>query len=110
MEAPIVLLNNQHPSEMAHSVSIDNADGGYQATAHLLALGHKDIAYIGDESGLQSDEERLGGFQAAMKHAQVTIRQDWWFVATASSPWAERARRNCWLLAQRQPPSSAITT
>lgn len=76
MEAPMVLLNNQHPSEMAHSVSIDNADGGYQATAHLIELGHKDIAYIGDESGLQSDEERLGGFQAAMEDAGIKVRRD----------------------------------
>ena len=76
LEAPIVLLNNQHPSELAHSVSIDNADGGYQATAHLLALGHRGIAYIGDESGLQSDEERFHGFQAAMKEAQLKIRSE----------------------------------
>jgi DNA-binding LacI/PurR family transcriptional regulator len=76
MEAPIVLLNNQHPSELAHSVSIDNADGGYQATAHLIALGHRDIAYIGDESGLQSDEERFHGFQAAMKKARLKVRPE----------------------------------
>ena len=76
LEAPIVLLNNQHPSELAHSVSIDNMDGGYQATAHLISLGHRDIAYIGDESGLQSDEERFGGFQAAMKTAGISVRED----------------------------------
>jgi DNA-binding LacI/PurR family transcriptional regulator len=76
LEAPMVLLNNQHPSEMAHSVSIDNMDGGYQVTAHLIALGHRDIAYIGDQSGLQSDEERFGGFQAAMKNAGLKIRRD----------------------------------
>jgi DNA-binding LacI/PurR family transcriptional regulator len=76
LDTPIVLLNNQHPSEMAHSVSIDNTDGALQATAHLIELGHKDIAYIGDESGLQSDEERLGGFQEAMKKAGIQVRKD----------------------------------
>jgi DNA-binding LacI/PurR family transcriptional regulator len=75
-EAPIVLLNNQHPSELAHSVSIDNTDGGYQATAHLIELGHREIAYIGDESGLQSDEERFTGFQAAMKKARLKVRRE----------------------------------
>ncbi len=75
-EAPIVLLNNQHPSELAHSVSIDNTDGGYQATAHLIALGHRDIGYIGDESGLQSDQERFDGFLAAMKKARIKVRRD----------------------------------
>jgi len=76
LEAPIVLLNNQHPSDLAHSVSIDNADGGYQATAHLIALGHRDIAYIGDDSGLQSDEERFHGFRAAMNKARLKVRPE----------------------------------
>jgi DNA-binding LacI/PurR family transcriptional regulator len=76
LEAPIVLLNNQHPSELAHSVSIDNSDGGYRVTEHLIALGHREIAYIGDKSGLRSDEERFGGFQAAIKDAQQKIRED----------------------------------
>ena len=76
LEAPIVLLNNQHPSELAHSVSIDNIDGGYQATAHLISLGHTEIAYIGDQSGLESDEERLRGFQTAMKNARLKVRKD----------------------------------
>jgi len=76
LEAPIVLLNNQHPSDLAHSVSIDNADGGYQATAHLIALGHRDIAYIGDESGLHSDKERFHGFRAAMNKARLKVRPE----------------------------------
>ncbi len=76
MDSPIVMLNNQHPSEMAHSVSIDNVDGAYQCTEHLIVLGHTDIAYIGDESGLASDEERVAGFQSAMNEAQIEIRKE----------------------------------
>jgi DNA-binding LacI/PurR family transcriptional regulator len=91
MDTPMVLLNNQHPSEMAHSVNIDNMDGGYQATAHLLGLGHKDVAYIGDESGLQSDEERLGGFQMAMKKAGIKVRKDL-VVRGNGKQWAARER------------------
>ena len=93
MEAPIVLLNNQHPSELAHSVSIDNADGGYQATAHLIALGHRDIAYIGDESGLQSDEERFHGFQAAMKKARLKVRPELVVRGDGKLEGGKRARR-----------------
>ena len=49
LEAPVVLLNNQHPSEFAYSVTIDNRDGGYQALktsgAHaenVLAFSRRD--------------------------------------------------------------------
>jgi len=73
MQIPIVLLNNQHPSEFVHSVSIDNVDGARQAVNHLIGLGHTRIAYIGDETGLESDTERLKGFEDAMSEARLKI-------------------------------------
>jgi DNA-binding LacI/PurR family transcriptional regulator len=73
LEVPIVLLNNQHPGTFVHSVSIDNANGTYQATQHLLSLGHRRIAYLGDQFGLESDTGRFHGFQKAMGEADVEI-------------------------------------
>ncbi|HEY3940829.1 MAG TPA: LacI family DNA-binding transcriptional regulator [Bryobacteraceae bacterium] len=77
LEAPIVLLNNQHPSKFAHSVTIDNVDGGRQATRHLIQLGHRRIAYLGDQSGLQSDAERFKGFQATMVEAGLRVVKEY---------------------------------
>ncbi len=68
-QVPIVLLNNQHPSEFMHSVMIDNLPASIQATRHLIELGHRRIAYIGDRFGCQSDTERFGGYRAALDHA-----------------------------------------
>jgi DNA-binding LacI/PurR family transcriptional regulator len=104
LEAPIVLLNNQHASELAHSVSIDNADGGYQATAHLIELGHGDIAYIGDEFGLQSDEERFSGFKAAMKKARLDVRKE--LVVRGDGGPAGGKKRAAELLKLATPPSA----
>jgi DNA-binding LacI/PurR family transcriptional regulator len=73
LNVPIVLLNNQHPSEFVHSVSIDNVDGGYQVGQHLIQLGHRKLAYIGDQFGLQSDAERLGGFKQALRKARLPL-------------------------------------
>ena len=73
LEVPIVLLNNQHPGKFVHSISIDDADGAYQATRHLIVLGHRRIAYLGDEFGLASNEGRLEGFQRAMREAAVEL-------------------------------------
>ena len=39
MQVPIVLLNNQHPSQFAHSVMIANVQASLDATRHLIALG-----------------------------------------------------------------------
>ena len=71
MEVPIVLLNNQHPSEGAYSVMIDNEGGSYAAAKHLIQLGHKRIGYLGDSNGHQSDTERLTGYIRALEAARL---------------------------------------
>jgi DNA-binding LacI/PurR family transcriptional regulator len=74
---PIVLLNNQHPSEFMHSVMIGNAGASLAATRHLIALGHRRIAYIGDRNGCQSDAERFGGYRAALDDAGLAFRPEY---------------------------------
>jgi DNA-binding LacI/PurR family transcriptional regulator len=69
MHVPVVLLNNQHPSEFAHSVLIDNVQASMEATRHLVRLGHQRIAYLGDRFGHQSDTERFTGYRRAMEEA-----------------------------------------
>ena len=63
---PIVLINNQHPGEFAHSVGIDNVTASRAIVGHLLDLGHRRIAFIGDRLGYQSDAERYAGYRAMM--------------------------------------------
>ena len=69
LKVPIVLINNQHPDEFVHSVVIDNGTASLKAVQHLLALGHRRIAYIGDKYGYQSDTERFGGYRQALELA-----------------------------------------
>lgn len=71
MRVPTVLINNQHPGEFVHSVMIDNVTASSQATEHLIQLGHKRIAYIGDQYGFQSDTERFAGYRRALEIADV---------------------------------------
>jgi len=76
MQIPIVLLNNQHPSQYAHSILIENFEGSRQAVAHLLALRHRRVAYIGDRLGHSSDSERFSGYRAALDAADVAFQPD----------------------------------
>jgi DNA-binding LacI/PurR family transcriptional regulator len=71
MRIPIVLLNNQHPSEFVHSVMIANVDASAEATGYLIELGHRRIAYLGDRNGGQSDTERYSGYRRALEQANV---------------------------------------
>jgi LacI family repressor for deo operon, udp, cdd, tsx, nupC, and nupG len=74
---PIVLLNNQHPSDFLHSVMIANAEASNLATRHLIQLGHKRIAYIGDRFGRQSDTERFAGYRAALDDADIAFQPEY---------------------------------
>jgi DNA-binding LacI/PurR family transcriptional regulator len=81
-QVPIVLLNNQHPSQCAYSVVIDGFQGSMDAASHLIELGHCRIAYLGDRLGRQSDTERFEGYKAALDAAgirsnrQLVVRGD----------------------------------
>lgn len=58
---PVVLLDNQFQHEDVPSVLVDNYQGGYEATNHLISLGHTRIAYIGGPSVFLSVTERKRG-------------------------------------------------
>lgn len=77
LRIPIVLINNHNPSEFVHSVSIDNVHGAYEATKHLIELGHKRIAYIGDQFGLHSDSERVHGYTQALEEYKIGVNPEW---------------------------------
>jgi len=71
MKAPIVLINSHHAGEFVHSVRIDDLNGAQTATRHLLDLGHRRIAYLGDKLGFQSDAARLAGYRHALEGAGI---------------------------------------
>ena len=75
MRVPIVLLNNQHDSEFVHCVLIDNVQASRDATRHLIALGHRRIAYLGDQLGHQSNAERLEGYRQALREAGIRFQR-----------------------------------
>lgn len=76
MRVPIVLLNNHHPSRFAHSVMIENFEASRAAVCHLIELGHRRIAYIGDRFGYGSDSERFSGYRGALDGADIPFRPE----------------------------------
>ncbi|HEY1648842.1 MAG TPA: LacI family DNA-binding transcriptional regulator [Terracidiphilus sp.] len=71
MMVPIILVNDQYPGAFVHSVMITNLEGMRAAAEHLVGLGHRRIAYLGDQFGYQSDAERLAGYRAALDGAGI---------------------------------------
>lgn len=104
LQIPIVLINNHHPSEFAHSVSIDNLDGAYRAVEHLIKLGHRSIAYIGNSSGLGSDTDRHTGYRKALREARIAQQSRFSIQADGKPDGGMGAARQ--LLSQAHPPTA----
>lgn len=76
MRIPIVLVNHTHPSDLVHSVAIANVEAAREAARHLIALGHRRVAYLGDRFGHQSDTERFAGYRQALAEADLPFEPD----------------------------------
>lgn len=55
------------------SVTITGWQGGFAATNHLIALGHRRIAYIGKNVKAMDAVERFAGYRAALEFASIPI-------------------------------------
>jgi LacI family transcriptional regulator len=66
---PIVSVGTSHPHGIA--IDVDNRQGGYDATRHLIAHGHRGIATILGPADWPSTAARLEGYRAALEEADI---------------------------------------
>lgn len=55
---------------------IDHVEGGRLATAHLISLGHRQIAHVAGPHWARAARERFEGYQVAMQEAGLPIDPD----------------------------------
>ncbi|MGO4750724.1 LacI family DNA-binding transcriptional regulator [Streptomyces sp. 2MCAF27] len=71
---PLVLIDSEsRPDASVVSVGSTNFTGGHSAAEHLLALGHRRIAYLGGRQDLACVQARLHGLRSAMEEAGVLV-------------------------------------
>jgi len=68
---PLVLVDNNLWDENIDCVVNDNIAGARKAVAHLVELGHKNIAFLNGPLSHTSLEERFLGYQQALKEAGI---------------------------------------
>ncbi|WP_372663611.1 LacI family DNA-binding transcriptional regulator [Cohnella sp.] len=68
-QIPFVMVDNQQDNSSATSIIVDNFKGGYEATRHLLELGHREIAHISGPDPFLSSKERVRGYLFALEEA-----------------------------------------
>jgi len=77
---PTVLIDSIHPH--FSWVIVDNVEGGYQATKHLIDLGHRKIGFISDVPGnpfnFTPTQDRHQGYMDALAQADISFRPDYY--------------------------------
>ncbi|HEY7813228.1 MAG TPA: LacI family DNA-binding transcriptional regulator [Nakamurella sp.] len=68
---PVVLVDRPAPGLSADLVEIDDHRAAFDAVAHLIAHGHRRIAYIGDTPAIPTSAARLRGYRDALARYQI---------------------------------------
>jgi LacI family transcriptional regulator len=70
---PVVVMADSNFQDRCHTVCIDEFQGAYEATRHLLSLGHRRIAYVEYQCAAQAAvvHDRFIGFKKALAEEQL---------------------------------------
>jgi LacI family transcriptional regulator/LacI family purine nucleotide synthesis repressor len=104
---PMVFIGNRKVagrSEEFHTVASDNFSGGYAAVDYLLRLGHVHIAVASAVEPTPWEKERLNGYYAAMRDADLPAGEE--RILRIPAPFDERAA--CWRMFAEQPPTAVF--
>ncbi|MBY3551888.1 LacI family transcriptional regulator [Modestobacter lapidis] len=73
---PVVFVDRPPRGLTADAFTGDDHEGGRLATAHLIAHGHRDIAFVGDSPAMTTTGERLAGHRSALADAGLRPRDE----------------------------------
>lgn len=101
---PIVLINRVGGTEVP-SVLSDDEYGTVLVMSHLLALGHKDIAFINGPEDWPQSAQRLHGVHSALGSAHLSLKSEWY----GSGDWRrESGQREAYRILNTTPRPTAI--
>ncbi len=72
-KTPLVIVDRQLTGLDVDGVLVDNRQGGYLATRHLIDHGHRRIGCISGPSNLTPSAQRITGYRAALTDAGLAV-------------------------------------
>jgi LacI family transcriptional regulator len=74
---PIVCFDRAPGGFQGPAIVVDNVLASYEATRHLIELGHQHIAIIAGPETTLTGSGRLEGFRKALQEARLPLRQEY---------------------------------
>jgi DNA-binding LacI/PurR family transcriptional regulator len=106
-DAPLVLLHNRAPGVTPLTLYHDDCFGARAMVRHLLDLGHRRIAFLGNTRAGRESNERLKGFKRELSAAGIQVDARYIAHAPFGQPPAAAAPVQQ-LLALAQPPTALV--
>lgn len=75
-KTPLIVIGRSISTIAEQCITMDNVQGGFSATQHLIDLGHRQIAHITGILSHQDALDRRAGYLQAMEQAGLSINQD----------------------------------
>lgn len=85
LNVPIVILDNYFEDIKHDSVLINNTQGAYSATKHLIQNGHKQIGYLHSNIEIGNFKERRDGYYKALSAHQLPVNDNFISSVTPTS-------------------------
>ncbi len=109
--SPLLLFNRELGGalpEFSHwdQLMLDNQHGARLATEHLIARGHRRIAFFGGHRDSSSCRQRYAGYVQAMQSAQLPIEPHWRVECAPTR--LEAAHQTSALFADTPAPTAAV--
>ena len=104
---PMVLVDRPPTFGGTDCVTTTNRDSSREAVLQLAALGHRDIAFLGDRRTLWTSQERYTGYLEGLAQAGLTLREELVRTDLHGADLAETATQA--LIDLDRPPSALFT-
>ncbi|PKN90784.1 MAG: hypothetical protein CVU45_02070 [Chloroflexi bacterium HGW-Chloroflexi-7] len=90
-DVPVVLMGARPRTKGLASVALDDKQGGYLATKHLLSLGHTQIALISGPLEEDCVQDRINGYKKALHEAGLAFDKE----LISSGDWSATSGQSC---------------
>jgi LacI family transcriptional regulator len=103
---PVVLMGSRRSDEKIVTLTVDDVQGAFLATSHLLDLGHRRIGMITPPVGGDVEANRVAGFLKAHKARAIKVDRD--LLVPGGFDVSDGQRGVTELLRLRKPPTAIV--
>lgn len=105
---PLIFFDRKKDVKGVSSVTIDDFEGGYKATKHLINQGYKNIAHFSVDQDIEIYQERCNGYKQALLDSGIEVNKKYTVQSESSLEAGANAMRT--LLKMKNPPDALFSS